>query len=777
MNYRRSTLFFRPPRPIRLLVGLATFSALLAAFVSGGRCRAGEAAPPAKDRAANQAESPKARSGAPLMLDDVPGLLRPKATRTEEEQDRLEAVALFAAGHSLERSGEEAEALRLYQRALRWDPQSVEVVRSIIPLAFRLKRHAEAVRYALKAAELEDADPLLLRRLGVYLTEEGNYPEALKLYERALTAQQGAKEDSRDLVLLRMEMGRLYHLVEQYPKAADCFAQVVRVLEQPKGSALDEKVRKLLLGEPGLTYNLFGESFLLADRPQEAVAAFEKAQQLAPNQGLLQLNLARVYARTGKPEQALAALAECLAEKPAGQFAAPYELLAEVLDKLGKKEELLGRLEKLHADSPEDLPLSGFLARQYRRAEQFPKAESLYRELLQKSASLAEAKGDSLYRELLRKNITLTSYRGLAEIFRKSKQIDALLAILGEAVEKTGVLQTFGAEAQTITGDADLVGSLLEAARTKLKDRPETLDYGTCLAAALLALEAKQFQAADALFEAAIKAKPEQIGELLVIWGVGLLVGERPAEAAKVFQRGIDEKALPEDDSLLYFYLAGALESDNRTEEALAAARKAAEAKPDDVRFQSREAWVLDHAKRHDEAAKAYAGVIEQFDADYASPETREMLRLARLSLSNIYVIKEQLPQAEQWLEQVLDEFPDDANANNDLGYLWADQGKHLKRTLKMVQLAVQSEPENVAYHDSLGWVFYRLKRYPEAVAELEKAAAGKDEGVILDHLGDAYLKVHEPQKATDAWRRAAKAFEKENETAKAKQVKKKIKS
>ena len=79
---------------------------------------------------------------------------------------------------------------------------------------------------------------------------------------------------------------------------------------------------------------------------------------------------------------------------------------------------------------------------------------------------------------------------------------------------------------------------------------------------------------------------------------------------------------------------------------------------------------------------------------------------------------------------------------------------------------AVAAEPENRAYRDSLGWVFYRLGRFPEAVAELEKAVDEKQpDGTVLDHLGDAYEKLgrHEPGRwrpgsgRTRPWKRKKK--------------------
>jgi tetratricopeptide (TPR) repeat protein len=146
------------------------------------------------------------------------------------------------------------------------------------------------------------------------------------------------------------------------------------------------------------------------------------------------------------------------------------------------------------------------------------------------------------------------------------------------------------------------------------------------------------------------------------------------------------------------------------------------------------------------------------------------------LILSNIAVLKDDFAQAEEWLEQVLDEYPDDISAKNDLGYLWADQNKNLERALEMIQAAVAAEPENAAYRDSLGWVFFRLGRYDEAVVELKKAAeVDEPDGVILEHLGDACQAAGQHDLARETWQRALEHFEKHNETDKAKRVKEKL--
>ncbi len=693
----------------------------------------------------------------PLFLEDQPTLLQPEHPRTEAERDRVEAISMFAAGRMLQRQQKNAEALRLYQRALRCDPDAATVARAIVPLAFRLQRHAVAVRYALKAAELDQPDPLLLRRLGGYLTAHGDWARAVQLYEKALAARVGADETDAD-VLLRMEMGRLYHLVESYDKAAECFKHVLHALDHKDEFGLDDELKKVLLGEPGLAYNLFGECFLKSGRLDEATAAFRKSHEIAPNNARLELNLARIDVKRDKPAEALKHLQACFKEKVTDEGIAPYKLLAEVLEKLGRNEELIGRLEKLHDDNPDDVPLGYFLAEQYLKAERYNKAEQLYIAIVEKSS-------------------TPTCYRNLAEIYRKTDRYAKLLDTLGKSVEKTGVLETLGAEAQTISSDAKLMKALIETARERYKAEPEKIDFGTSLAVALLAVESEQFDAADEFFRLALRAKPDRAAELLLVWGTALRIEGRPAEAVKVFQRAIDENALPKDNPLFYFYLAGALAEDDRIEEALAAALKAAEIKPDSSRYHGTVARILYYAKRRNEATKAYRRLIDKFDSDYESHESRMVMRDARLALSNLCVLQGNLPEAEEWLEQVLDEFPDNVGASNDLGYLWADQGKHLQRALRMIRHAVEAEPDNAAYRDSLGWVYYRFGRHEEAVAELEKAADAEDDpdAVILDHLGDAYLKVSKPEKAKDAWRRAAEAFQKQEQPDKAKAVQEKI--
>jgi Tfp pilus assembly protein PilF len=292
----------------------------------------------------------------------------------------------------------------------------------------------------------------------------------------------------------------------------------------------------------------------------------------------------------------------------------------------------------------------------------------------------------------------------------------------------------------------------------------------------MLALTAQQFDTAAEFFDLAIQVDPAQAAEMLLVWGLELLYADRPTEAVEVFRRGADDPLLAEDAARFNYFLARAFRLDDQIENALAAARKAAEQEEDVPMFGGQVGWILYEARRYDEAIEAFRALIEEFDSYRGSSEIRDVLREARLAISSLYVIKEDNIEAEEWLQQVLDEYPNDVGASNDLGYLWADQGIHLDRALRMIQHAVSAEPDNAAYIDSLGWVFYRLGRYDEAVVELQRAVAAEDgpDPVILDHLGDAHFKVNQPEEARQAWHRAVEAFNERNEPEKARQVQQK---
>ena len=109
-------------------------------------------------------------------------------------------------------------------------------------------------------------------------------------------------------------------------------------------------------------------------------------------------------------------------------------------------------------------------------------------------------------------------------MYRQDKRFDALLAILGERPGEDQRAGRAGRRGSSVSGDAEAMRGIVEAARAKMKADPDKFGYGTRLAVALLALEAKQYETAGEFFNLALAAKPKQAAEVLMVWGVGLLI-------------------------------------------------------------------------------------------------------------------------------------------------------------------------------------------------------------------------------------------------------------
>lgn len=112
---------------------------------------------------------------------------------------------------------------------------------------------------------------------------------------------------------------------------------------------------------------------------------------------------------------------------------------------------------------------------------------------------------------------------------------------------------------------------------------------------------------------------------------------------------------------------------------------------------------------------------------------------------------------------------PQDASAYNYIGYMYADQGRNLEKAVLLIEKALELEPDNGYFRDSLGWAYYRLGKLDDAAAELEKAVRMVQELVIHEHLGDVY---EDMGRFEDARRQYELALELDPEN---KQIKEKI--
>ena len=668
---------------------------------------------------------------------DPPERLIPIRARTPDDQKRLDAVSWFMKGRFLEQREDFKGALEAYEKAVQLNPNAVEVYRALIPLAFGLNDPDLAIKHALKAVELTPDDFQLLQRIGIHLATKEKIPEALKLLEQASRSSKLDRQSGQYVSIMR-DLAFLYLITGQVEKSADAFEVVFDAKIDPDKYHLDFQMKSELEKHQRTTYEAIGQVFLEAKRPDRAIVALERAAKAKKTKpGNIAFSLAQAYLMTAKPDKALDQLQTYFDAQLQSKGKTAYQLLAEVLKAQGKSGDLISRLEQLAEKDQHNLALQFFLAQQYVAGNRFDDAEKLYKKTLDKEK-------------------TIEGYVGLAALYRRQNRPTELLQALSQAMSRESELEKAAEdlerELQAIAADEKLVAGLLEVGKQQTEGDMAKLDFASSLLLGKIAAQGKQADLAEKFYRHALKLRRDKAGGIYEELGKLLLDVRKFAEAAKVFQEAVKDASLANSRPNFLFMLSQAEEMAGNTEAALEAIAEARKAIPDHPLLAFQEAWVHYHAHNWDKAVPLLEAFIEK------NPQ-HKLARQCQYSLSNIHVQKGEIRKGEEILEKVLAESPDDPSVNNDLGYLYADQGKNLEQARSMIEKAVKAEPDNAAYQDSMGWVLYKLGKYQEAVPFLEKSANSPRGGdaTIWDHLGDTQEKLGQKEKAIENWKKALK--------------------
>jgi tetratricopeptide (TPR) repeat protein len=713
-------------------------------------------------------------AAAPLFAqspDEPPAAAAPARPATRQELDHVEALKRYGEGLIRERHNQLLEAVRCHEEAARLDPEATPPLKALAALYLALDRAEDALDCCRRVLDLDPGDCDTAYLYARQLRTLNRPKEALEALTHA-AGLPGLKERPDLHARVCFDLGALAEESGDLDRAEAAFRDVVAVLDRP--AALVEQgtaTREEIDAQAAETYERLGRLCLKAGHPDRAVAAFEAAQKKDPDRaGRLSYNLAEVLADQGKPREALERLDEYLRTQPQGVEA--YELKIKLQRQLGRGAAVVPALEEAAGRDPQNAVLQLLLAREYRQAGDPAGAERVYSDLA-RDAPTAEV------------------YRGLFELYKDDARGGAAraLALLDRAVaaaadktdEKPGdpaAAARARAMLQALRDDPETVRRLLEEARRRVRREAEAgtraaggrLAYQTRALLAALAGRTRQLDAAEALYRSCLDlpggpgdAEQEVYGGLLTV----LLLEHKYEDVVKVCEQGL-EKAGATNRVLFHLDLALAHAALGRAKEALAAADEAVKESGEQERLRSRltRAEVLVQTGRPQDAAAECVDLLKEYNQPGDVRDVRSMLAAA-------YAAAHDNDKSEEQLRLILEADPDDATANNDLGYQWADRGYNLAEAEKLIRKAIEldrrqraagttlgldADRDNAAYVDSLGWVLFRRDKLAEARTELEQAVAlpaGADDPTVWDHLGDVYARLGLPAKAAEAYHKA----------------------
>jgi tetratricopeptide (TPR) repeat protein len=500
----------------------------------------------------------------------------------------------------------------------------------------------------------------------------------------------------------------------------------------------------------------------------KAIAEYAEVHRLDPGDQEAALWLARLYRLHNEPDKAEEVLRKMLQDDPGNESA--VEQLTQLLLDEDKADSAIQLLEGMTAHS-NSATLYDLLGDAYTQTHDYPKAEGAYRKAVDLDPTeLNHQRGlgqtlltEEKYQDALAVYQKLTdlmpddsdNYLRIAQIYRELHQLDKAEEYLVKARQyNPGSLEVLYNEAMIYEaqGRYDDAIRVLSDAITGVKAQSSVLPSRRRSLGILyqqlgmLYRDVQNYQAAIYTFqELGHLGEEEDHRARLLIMDTYRLAKDMP----KALQAGREAMAKYPNDAAIRSSQALLLGENQQTDDAVKLLEADLKGTPGDRDTYLSLSQIYERGRRYADAEQA-ARKAESFASGPQDNET------AWLLLGAVYERQKQFDKAETEFKKVLDVNPKNAQVLNYYGYMLADRGLRLDEAQDLIQRAVDQEPFNGAYLDSLGWVYYKQNKLDEAEAMLRKAVEHEPhDPTIREHLGDVYAKQGHADQAATEWEKS----------------------
>lgn len=592
---------------------------------------------------------------------------------------------------------------------------------------------------------------LQMERAGQYGRRE-YWDNALKEYQAAIAADPDSEFLKLELVRFYGRTDRLDDAVKQAeamlaenPKNIEVRRTLGRFLAayatSSRGGGVDqdllaravEQHEKILEVDPNDTDALMKLSgfYQALEQPGKAEGVLDRLLAIEPTSVEALSNLAQLYRAQGRTADAIGALEKVCDSGQSG----PRQLamLAELYEHTGRNDDAAALLEKVREMGGDNSSLRASLARNWAASGQYDKALRAYQKLSQEEPNNPDyhLRLSQIYRQKRRFKEARNHIEKATDLAPDSMEI-----------RYNGIL-LYEAEGRSEAAIEELEKLLSETAKdgyTQREKRNRSLfierlgilyrDQGNI---------ARAVEVFEGLAELDPEAKPSVVSHL-----VDTFRSAKDYERAlKVSNEGAED--FP-DNRLLLMQRASLLADNGSWEQGSELLKAVLEQEPDNRHVILALAHVYERGRRYDDAVKT----VEKA-ADLATTDAQK--RSVLFTQGSVLERAKRYDEAEKKFRELIAKHPDDSSALNYLGYMLADIGKGLDEAHDMIQKALDLDPDNGAYLDSLGWLYYRQQKFELAerylVRSLEKV---KGDPVVHSHLGDVYFKQGKVEQARKHW-------------------------
>ena len=156
------------------------------------------------------------------------------------------------------------------------------------------------------------------------------------------------------------------------------------------------------------------------------------------------------------------------------------------------------------------------------------------------------------------------------------------------------------------------------------------------------------------------------------------------------------------------------------------------------------------YMNRPEEALETYRQAIRQV----TEGSDAEMVADIYTAMGDLLHEQGKAAEAYACYDSALQYQPDNILVLNNYAYFLAEEGGDLERAEQMSRRTIEAEPDNATYLDTYAWILYKLQRYEEALAYMERAlvAQVKPSDVLYEHAGDICHQLGNKRKALDYW-------------------------